>query len=194
MRLVLSMGLAITVSACGDGAAGGGGPDLGTVREWAALRPLPAARQETAVVELAGLIYVIGGFNDRTLIVDTVERYDPATNEWAAVRPLPRALHHANAAVVDGKIYVVGALTLVAADAFSAIGDIYEYDPGSNTWTMRGTMPAGSERGASLVAALDGEIFVAGGLRGGAAVADFSSYAPGNGQTTPRKPMRRARP
>src|SRR5687768_6587138 len=46
---------------------------------WTALRPLPRGpRQETAVVELGGSIYLIGGFDDQQRIVGTVEAYDPA--------------------------------------------------------------------------------------------------------------------
>ena len=37
-------------------------------------------------------------------------------------------------------------------------------------------MPAGSERGAAMVAALGNLIYVAGGLRGGASVGDFAAY------------------
>src|SRR4030095_3047514 len=59
------------------------------------LRPLPAPRQETAVVELGGSIYVIGGFDQSLAIVRTVERYDPAADNWFPVAPLPREMHHA---------------------------------------------------------------------------------------------------
>lgn len=160
-----------------------------TEAAWTSLRPLPAPRQETAVVELGGAIYVIGGFDRSQVIVSTVERYDPATDTWTAVQPLPRPLHHVNAAVLDGKIFVVGALTV----GFAAVGDLYEYDPKTNVWTPRGQMPSGSERGASLVAALNGEIFIGGGLRGGVAVADFSSWTPSTGQFTERAPLPTAR-
>jgi N-acetylneuraminic acid mutarotase len=169
----------------GDGGAG--------ANEWMDLRPLPAPRQETAVVELGGYIYVIGGFDRNRAIVPTVERYDPKTNDWTTIKQLPKALHHANAAVVNGRIYVVGALALVGVDIFAAIGDIYEYDPNTNNWTPHGTMTPGTERGASLVAALNGEVFIAGGIRSGAAVADFSSWSPTTGQFTDRKPLPQAR-
>lgn len=189
MRLILTVTL---IGACSRGARLEGAdlslsPDFGA-GGWVALSPLPAARQETAVVELGGLIYVLGGFDGNQAIVDTVDRYDPATNQWTAAQPLPRALHHANAAAVGGKIYVVGALTLINGDLFAAIGDIYEYDPAGG-WTMRGTMPAGSERGASFVGVYNGEVLIAGGLRGGASVGDFSSWSPASGQMTAKKAL-----
>ena len=140
---------------------------------WSTLRALPDARQETAVVALDGKVYVIGGFDAGRRIVATVERYDPASNTWEAVAPLPETLHHVNAAVVDGKIYVVGALR---GGTFVAAGVTYVYDPVGNAWTTGTGMPAGTERGSSMTAAIGGKIYVAGGLRGGASVADFSVY------------------
>lgn len=189
---VLAMAVTATLAGC-DGGGDLGNADGGDrTSEWMGLRPLPSPRQETAVVELGGRVYVIGGFDRNQAIVPTVERYDPATDAWTALKEIPRALHHANAAVVNDKLYIVGALAQVGADTFAAIGDIYEYDADTNAWTSRGTMPPGTERGASLVATLDGEIYVAGGLRGGA-VADFSSFSPGTGQFTDRRPLPEAR-
>jgi N-acetylneuraminic acid mutarotase len=140
---------------------------------WKALAPLAMGpRQETAVVELGGKIYVIGGFNLNVTVVGTVEVYDPAMDAWTAAAPLPEPLHHANAASVDGKIYVVGFLSGLG---FSARGGAYVYDPGANTWSPRAAMPEGTERGGAAVAAIGSKIYVAGGFRG-TSVADVSAY------------------
>jgi N-acetylneuraminic acid mutarotase len=142
--------------------------------DWTPLPPLASGpRQETGVAALAGKIYVIGGFNLAGVVVPTVEAYDPASRAWSAVAPFPRPLHHANAAAVGDKIYVVGAL----ADAtFRAIGDVYVYDPASNSWAPETALPGGQERGGAGVAVIGTKIYVAGGFRGGNSVADFSSY------------------
>lgn len=140
---------------------------------WTTLRKLPNPRQENAVVALGGKVYVLGGFDDGRRIVATVERYDPSSDTWEAVAPLPETLHHLNAAVVDGKIYVVGALR---GGTFTAAGVTYVYDPVGNAWTPGTAMPTGTERGSSMTAAIGGKIYVAGGLRGGVSVADFSVY------------------
>ncbi|MET0594818.1 MAG: kelch repeat-containing protein [Polyangiaceae bacterium] len=141
---------------------------------WTSLPPLAAGpRQETGVAALDGKIYVIGGFNSAGVVVSTVEAYDPVARTWSSVAPFPRVIHHANTAAVGGKIYVVGAL----ADAtFRAIGDVYAYDPTSNSWAQKTSLPAGQERGAGGVAVIGSKIYVAGGMRGPASVADFSSY------------------
>jgi N-acetylneuraminic acid mutarotase len=106
-------------------------------------------------------------------VVATVEAYDPAAGAWRSVADLPVPLHHANAAAVNGRLYVAGSLI----GAFVADGRVFAYDPDADAWSERTAMPAGSERGAAAVAVLDGRIFVAGGLRGGA-VADVSAYDP----------------
>jgi N-acetylneuraminic acid mutarotase len=86
---------------------------------------------------------------------------------------LPRPLHHVNAAVAGGKIWVVGALE---GPSFVAVGDTLVFDPATAAWSARATMPPGTERGSSFVAAIGDVVYVAGGLRGGVAVADFSAY------------------
>lgn len=127
------------------------------------------------MVALDGLVYAIGGFDAARAIVARVEAFDPSAGTWKARAPLPRPVHHAHAAVVGGKIYVAGALE---GAAFKAIGATLEYDPTGDAWTPRASMPAGTERGGGGAAALGGRIYVVGGLRGGASVADFSAYDP----------------
>ncbi len=152
-------------------------PEIGPA--WESLPPLAGgSRQEHPVVALAGEIYVLAGFNGVPQIVVTVEAYDPVANTWRTnvasindgVMDVP--MHHANVAVAGGKIYIVGFLT---GNLFTPDGRVFEYDPGLNTWTQKTSMPAGTERGGSQVAAIGNIIYVAGGLRGGT-VTDFSSY------------------
>jgi len=211
--LALGLGLVgATLSACGDDtrlAASGTGASItppgmdGSVEPspdatidapqivatWSARASLPAPQQEVAVVALAGKVYVIGGFLG-TQPTPTVAVYDPAANTWSAAAPLPEPLHHVNAAVVADKIWVVGALRGVT---FTSVGTTLVYDPAASTWTAMAAMPAGTERGASMVGAVGNVIYVAGGLRGGAAVADFSSFDTEANVWTPRPAMDGAR-
>jgi N-acetylneuraminic acid mutarotase len=131
---------------------------------WTALADLTEPRQETAVVELGGEIYLIGGYDEQQRIVPAVEAFNPATNTWRAVAALPIAIHHVNAAVTGDRIYIAGHL---GPDGFNAGGAVFEYDPAQDAWTQKTSMPAGRERGASAVAVAGGNIFVFGGLRGG---------------------------
>jgi N-acetylneuraminic acid mutarotase len=125
---------------------------------WSMLAPLPVPRQETAVAELNGRVYVIGGMLTDGTTTDTVEAYDPATDRWSAVAPLPAPRHHTNVAAVGGKLYVMGGLV---GFQFAPVDTVFEYDPASDRWTSRASMP--TARGAMGVAALDGRIYVAGG-------------------------------
>jgi N-acetylneuraminic acid mutarotase len=149
---------------------------------WVQRRPLPAPQQETAVVALDGKIYVIGGFDRASQVIATVVVYDPKTDEWKSGTNLPEPLHHCNAAVVKGKIYVAGALR---GGTFEAVGSVYVWDPASPaSWTPKTSMPAGTERGASMTGAIGDRIYVAGGFRRGA-VADFTAYDTVNDTWTP---------
>jgi len=154
--------LSLLFAACGRG------------KGWTALAPLAAGpRQETAVVALAGRIYVLGGFTGSLEIVPRVEAYDPGKDSWSEVAPLPRALHHTNAAAVGGRLYVLGALV---GSSFAAVGDAYSYDPSKNSWTQLTPMPLGTERGAGGTAAIGTKIYIAGGFRQNVSVGDFSAY------------------
>jgi N-acetylneuraminic acid mutarotase len=140
---------------------------------WRTLAPIAdGPRQENGVALLNGEIYVVGGFDESRAIVTDVEAFNPSTNTWRRLAPLPTPLHHPNVAVAGGRLYVVGALETMA---FTATGVTLEYNPATNSWAQRAPMPAGSQRGASAVAAIGDRIYVAGGFRGGS-VAEFSYY------------------
>jgi N-acetylneuraminic acid mutarotase len=173
------------VAACGggggDGDDGGDGDAGGDVdanpnSKWAPIASIPGGViQETAAVALDGTIWVLGGLTSFSDYSAKVWVLDTATGEWSAGPDLPMAVHHANAAVVGGSIYVVGALST----NFAAAGVVWRHTPGVDTgWVARTSMPAGTQRGASIVGVIGGVVYVAGGYRGGGAVADVSSYDP----------------
>ena len=158
-------------------ASTGDGPariDGGSSASWTTHAPVPQAVQETAVVELDGIIYVLGGFDANGTTLNRVSAYEVATNTWSSVAPMPLAVHHVNAAVVGGKIYVVGSLVA----NFGSHGGVWEFDPSQNAWATLSDMPAGTERGSAAVGVIDGTIYLAGGFRSLASVSDVSSYSP----------------
>ncbi len=125
---------------------------------WSERAPLPEARQEVAVAELGGLVYVLGGFRSNGSIADTVEIYDPDGDTWTVAAPLPVGLHHAGAASVGGRLYVIGGFTDFL---FSPVDSVFEYDPNANAWTAKAPMPAA--RGALGIGVLNGLIYAVGG-------------------------------
>jgi N-acetylneuraminic acid mutarotase len=149
---------------------------------WSTRAELLVANSEIAVADLAGKIYVIGGYPSSRVVTNAVQVYTAATNSWAMAAPMPVALHHTMAAGVGGKLYVIGGETPgsgatngeVPASGPGFVPTVFEYDPGTNAWRQRTAMPTARSGGA--VAVLDGKIYVAGGRppRG----ADFAVYDP----------------
>ncbi|HET7710473.1 MAG TPA: kelch repeat-containing protein [Thermoanaerobaculia bacterium] len=136
---------------------------------WAPLAPVITPRQEVAVTEANGKIYLIGGIGDG-LVLSSVEEYDPLTNRWRFVAPLPEPLHHSAAATVDGVIYLVGGYRTLS---FIATDSVYRYEPLLDRWTKVASLPA--PRGALAAAALNGRVYAVGGVPG---LTSFTMYDP----------------
>lgn len=144
---------------------GGTAPDASPTLdpEWTPTYSLPEPRQEHAVVNLGGYIYVLGGIDGSLTTLTDVRRLDHNLDGgWFEAVPLPLPVHHLNAAVVGDRIYVVGSLL---AD-FEPIGDVWSWAVGEDEWSTGASMPPGSERGAAAVGVVDGRILIAGGLDG----------------------------
>src|SRR3990170_1185243 len=78
---------------------------------WTRAAPMPEERTEVAVAELAGKVYVVGGFADLHNgwnPVDTVFEYDPTTDQWRQRANMPTARGALAVGVIDGKIHAVG--------------------------------------------------------------------------------------
>ena len=62
---------------------------------------MPTARDSLGVLVRGGCIYAVGGYDGGR--VNTVERYDPATNTWTAMRPFPNAISYLQCCTVTGE-------------------------------------------------------------------------------------------
>ena len=157
---------------------------------WEVRAPMLEARQEVAVAELDGRMYVVGGFRasppGTQLPVEpvaTVEVYDPATDTWEFVAPLPTPLHHTAAVGVDGRLYVMGGWP----DFFATVIDtVFVYDPSEDEWDTRAPMP--TARAGLAVAELDGILYAAGGMPP-ERESDFAAYDPVADEWTPLPAM-----
>lgn len=143
---------------------------------WSTRAPLLEANSEMAVAELAGKIYVIGGYPSTRKTVNAVQVYDPRTDRWELTTPLPLAVNHTTAAAVKGKLYVIGGQQHAESDPARAgfVDTVFEYDPAKATWSRRAPMP--TARGGGAAAVVGDKIYVAGGRppRGH----DFAVYDP----------------
>lgn len=159
---------------------------LGTP-EWEPREPLPAARQELGVAELAGRIYTVGGFDSQGRATAVVEYYEPASDMWFGAASLPQPLHHVPVAATGGYLYALGGLR---GGTFAAVDTVSRYDPVRNVWEGRTPLP--TTRGAGAAAVIDGLIYLAGGSRGNS-VRDFAVFDPTMNAWTQLPPMPTAR-
>lgn len=94
---------------------------------------MPASRVAVGAVApvLDGNLYVIGG-ECTSCGYDTpptVQRFDPASG-WDLPAGLPMGIFTPGAAAACGRIYVTGGQRC----GCQGIGDLFEYDPGTNSW------------------------------------------------------------
>ena len=163
--------------------------DVQSPGKWVVLAPMPSARQEVAVAELNGRIFVIGGFASDSEPVGTVEVYDPASNTWETLTPLPAPTHHAAAGVIDGRLFVVGGYGGGRASG-TPLRTVYEYDEARSSWATRA--PLKEARGALAVVTLGDRLHAIGGS-GDSVTAAHEVYEPLPDRWTDGPPMPTAR-
>jgi N-acetylneuraminic acid mutarotase len=128
-----------------------------SIPPWQTKTPIPTPRTNAAAVAVDGNIYVIGGSTSPK----AVEQYNPATDTWVTKSPMPTARYSTAAAVVDGKIYVIGGTANVSTMPIT-LTTVEQYDPATDTWTVKSPMP--SRRWNTAATVVDGKIYVIGGL------------------------------
>jgi N-acetylneuraminic acid mutarotase len=102
-------------------------------------------------------LYAIGGANENRSCIGRVRAYNVTTNTWTSKTNLPAALCGINGAgVIDGKIYVAGGEKSTARRPLSAA--LYVYDPATNAWTQKRSMPAAGSSG--LAGVIKGKLYV----------------------------------
>lgn len=130
---------------------------------WTTRAPMPTGRSGMGVVAASnGKIYTIGG-SDGSGFVATVEEYDPATDTWAVRASMPTARFELGAAQAgNGKIYAVGGWKSSGASYNRGIDTVEEYDPATDTWTTKASMPT-RRHGLGVTSPDNGRIYAIGG-------------------------------
>ena len=156
--------------------------------KWTKKKPMPLLSHHVAFTEYRGKIYAFGGFvlpasgPPAWAPVDNAWEYDPAADSWKALAPMPTKRGSPVASVVGDKIYVIGGATtppgsketvVHPARPHVSVGAVEEYDPASNTWRPRSSMP--TPRNHATAGAVNGKIYVIGGRVGGAFITSGSS-------------------
>ncbi len=127
---------------------------------WTTKASMPTPRYGFGTSVVNGVIYAVGG---GTYGGDcgTVEAYDPATNTWTTKASMPTVRNTLSTSVVNGVIYAVGGINDGNNPGALALGTVEAYDPASDTWTAKASMPTARSRLATSV--VNGVIYAVGG-------------------------------
>jgi N-acetylneuraminic acid mutarotase len=133
---------------------------------WKQAAPFPAPSEELLGATANGKLYVLAGLTSAPEWHPRgyVYEYDPATSQWTAKKHMPLPAHHVAFVGYYGKIYGFGGFVAPESgpSGWKPIDNAWEYDPVSDTWKALAPMP--QNRGAGAAAAVNGKIYVIGGV------------------------------
>lgn len=137
---------------------------------WSAGPAIPAPRNTASVEYLGGKVYVFGGFrfdpndfsNEEDVVETIVYDLDEPGNGWQTLADMPQPRNHQGSAVVAGKIYCLG-----GQQNHNVGGNdtdyVHEYDPLTNTWTQKASIPFAFSHNEPATFNYQGQIIMAGG-------------------------------
>ena len=141
------------------------GPQAKCVADcWTTRAPMLTVRSGFGIGAINGIVYTVGGALPSASphsAEATLEAYDPGTNKWTTKAPMPTRRAGAQVGVVNGLLYAVGGTPAGQVDPLPA-GTVEAYDPVTNTWTTRQSIPA-PPFGAG-VGVVNGILYAVGGV------------------------------
>ncbi|HEV3465504.1 MAG TPA: kelch repeat-containing protein [Actinomycetota bacterium] len=143
---------------------------------WRTLAPAPSERTEVAAAAVGQRIWVLGGYAPDGATLATVEVYDTTTDTWARGPDLPVAVNHAMAATLDGVLHVAG-----GNDGDGPSTQVARLE--GDGWRRLAPLPQG--RSAGGLVALDGRLYLVGGVVDGGLAADTQVYDPAADRWSP---------
>jgi N-acetylneuraminic acid mutarotase len=164
---------------------------------WATRPPMPSRRGALAVAAAGGKVYAIGGDLCTEGISDAVEAYDPVAGVWSRRAPLPTARQMLGAAVgPEGALYAIGGGVpldpALPCDQKVALDTVERYDPISDTWSVRASLPA-PRLAVAVATGADGNIYAFGGHGYPGVWGSVYAYSPVRDVWEERSPMPRPR-
>ena len=101
-----------------------------------------------SAVEVGGKIYIAGSYNSVVALLE----YDPATRTYSRKTDLPGTRYAFFFGGIDNRVYVAGGDN-GGMWPDSMLGDLHEYNPSTNAWTLKSAaMPMANAYGASASA------------------------------------------
>ena len=145
--------------------------------QWTTLRSPPTVSGTVSPYmggAIGGKFYVMGNHawkHDGWLVV-----YNPATNQWTAKTPLALTRPGAATAVLGGKLYVMGGERYNATRGWEKLDVTIAYDPATDAWTRRASLPSPRSGVAASTILLNGKQRIE--LLGGNAPGNNLQYIP----------------
>ncbi|ERE86413.1 kelch domain-containing protein 7B isoform X2 [Cricetulus griseus] len=96
----------------------------------------------------------IRGSGAKAVCSNKVFCYNPLTNIWSQIRPMQQARAQLKLVALDGMLYAIGGECLYSME---------RYDPRTDTWTLRASLPEGTFPVAHEAVVCRGDIYVTGG-------------------------------
>lgn len=154
--------------------------------KWAKKKPMGLPSHHVAFTEYRGKIYAFGGFvlpqsgPAAWVPINNAWEYDPANDSWKALAPMPTRRGSPVAVTIGDKMYIIGGAVpgpnqtaVHPARPHTSVGTVEEYDPATNTWRARASMP--TPRNHATAGAVNGKAYVIGGRVGAAFISGGSS-------------------
>ncbi|XP_049947717.1 kelch-like protein 10 [Schistocerca serialis cubense] len=134
------------------------------------------------IVVIGSDVYVIGGFNGRT-VFRSCRCFNAAVQEWREVAPMNFRRCYVSAAALGELIYAIGGY-----DGEERLRTVECFDHYTNQWSL--VCPMNAPRSDATAVALDGRLYVAGGFDGQNYLQSVEVYSPVTDQWTLIRPMR----
>lgn len=130
---------------------------------WENVGPMPFQRSRYSAVEINGLVYLFGGYNEATAVQGTLHSFNPTTKAFTALAAgTPRGFH--DAVAINGKMYIFGGIDSSGANYTNTI---QVYDPVTNTWSIPSITGTAAVRARHKLIADGTGFYVVGGVTTG---------------------------
>ncbi|XP_041350003.1 kelch-like protein 3 [Gigantopelta aegis] len=107
---------------------------------WTRIAPMSTKRMYHGVASLGGVLYAMGGENERGETLDTMEFYNPQTNLWGRAARMSDCKIAVATVSHNGLVYVIGGF-METSEEKVLFGTVECYNPRRNRWTVKNPLP-----------------------------------------------------